>query len=898
LDSDFEEMTLTAGTKLGRYEIRSKIGEGGMGEVYRARDPKINRDVAIKVLPSALSSDRDRVARFEQEAQAAGALNHPNILAIHDVDTQNEILYVVSELLEGEELRDRLNRGQIPLRKAIDYAQQIVRGLSAAHEKGIVHRDLKPENLFITTDERVKILDFGIAKLSTPAASTNPDISEDATRKVLTNPGVVMGTVGYMSPEQVRGETADHRSDIFSFGAILHEMLTGRRAFRRETMAETMTAILKEEPEELSASNPNISPALARIVNRCLEKKPERRFQSTADLGFALDALSAPTSSSGRDLTSAAGVAVAQVKKSVWVERIPWIVAGVFAIAAVVLAFAYFRSGTNSNGPAPMRLAFEPPRNLQFNDTQADWAIISPDGQKIAFTANSPEGKYLLYVDDLKSGQVTPLPGSDNALEPFWSPDSKSIAYGSKGKLKRSDISGGNAQVLTDAPRLTAGAWNSNSDIIFGSDYGSPMYTVSAKGGEARQITFQEAGDWQQSGGTFLPDGRRFIFTRSATSPNLKGVWVGSLDSKDTKRISSDILTVRFAPPDWLIMVKNQVLVAQKIDLNTAEFKGEPIQISIDTTNPTIGPARFSVSTNGVIVWQGQWQRKYQLQYFDAEGRQTGSIGKLEEVSAPATPHISPDGKQVAFRTANGVLVSDLAGVNTIKLPGANQLPVWSPDGSKIAYNGTVEQGRGIFLRAANGVGKPEILILGTVYPRQFSPDGRFLMYTQRATKTRADMWLHPLNGEAKDVPLLVSPADESSGAFSPDGKWLAYLSDETGDDELYVQSFKEDGTLGTDRKKVSINGASPPVWSRDGRQLFFVQRDGKMMSVVLKAGGQSFECEPPKALFATRMMFGYGRADYFDVTPDGKFLIGTLIGEPTAPAPTVILNWQAALKQ
>src|SRR5437660_2396031 len=338
--------TISPNTTIAQYTIVSKIGEGGMGEVWRARDTKLGRDVAIKVLPAAFSENSERLRRFEQEAQAAGALNHPNILSIYHIGTHDGAPYIVSELLEGEELRDRLDQGQLPLRKVVDYAQQIVSGLAAAHEKGIVHRDLKPENLFITRDERVKILDFGIAKLTASSQATNPDISEDATRKVLTNPGMVIGTVGYMSPEQVRGQTADHRSDIFSFGAILHEMITGRRAFRRETMAETMTAILKEEPEELRTSNPNINPSLERIVNRCLEKKPERRFQSTADLSFALEALGQPTSSSGRDLTAAATAAIAETKRSVWRERIPWIVAAVFLLsllAALPFAIKYFR---------------------------------------------------------------------------------------------------------------------------------------------------------------------------------------------------------------------------------------------------------------------------------------------------------------------------------------------------------------------------------------------------------------------------------------------------------------------------------------------------------------------------------------------------------------------------
>src|SRR6266850_6301534 len=461
-------MTLAPGTKLGRYEIRSKIGEGGMGGFDRAFDPKIGREVAIKVLPAELAANKERVARFEQEAQAAGALSHPNILAIYDVDTQGNILYVVSELLEGEELRDRLEQGPLSVRKAIDYAQQIVSGLCAAHEKGIVHRDLKPENLFITKDERVKILDFGIAKLTTSPQSENTDISEDATRKVLTNPGMVIGTVGYMSPEQVRGQPADHRADIFSFGAILHEMITGRRAFRRETMAETMTAILKEEPEDLSASNPNINPSLEKIVNRCLEKKPERRFQSTADLEFALEALSAPTSSSGRDLTTAASAAITEAKASVWRERLPWIAAALFLLAflaALPFVIKYFRQPAS---PEPVAVSFDltPPEK----STGFSQLAISPDGRNLVFNT-SIDGQNEMWIRPLNSLTAKRIAGTDGGNGfMFWSPDSRSVVFLTTGKIKKIDLTAGIVQNLCDFAadrRGFGGSWNRDGTIIF-----------------------------------------------------------------------------------------------------------------------------------------------------------------------------------------------------------------------------------------------------------------------------------------------------------------------------------------------------------------------------------------------------------------------------------------------
>jgi serine/threonine protein kinase len=717
-------MKLEPGTTLGRYKIRSKIGEGGMGEVYRAFDSKIGREVAIKVLPAEFAANKERVARFEQEAQAAGGLNHPNILAIHDVDTANNVLYVVSELLEGEELRAHLNHGAVPLRKTIEYAQQIVSGLCAAHEKGIVHRDLKPENLFITTDERVKILDFGIAKLTTSPPSTNADISEDATRKVLTNPGMVMGTVGYMSPEQVRGQTADHRSDISSFGAILHEMITGRRAFKRETMAETMTAILKEEPEELTASNPNISPALERIVNRCLEKKRERRFQSTADLGFALDALSAPTSSSGRELTTAASVAVAETKKSAWRAQLPWIATGVFAlIAAGTLLFTYLNRTTLTTAK-PVRLSFNPPPNLSFNDDHPDAAVISPDGQKIAFTATSEDGKRMLYVRNIDAPEATLLPGSENAIEPFWSPDSRSIAYGSNGKLKRSDLTGVNAQALCDSPRLIGGTWNKDGVIVFAPGYRMTLIQVPAQGGESKPVNMQiESNDLEHRSPYFLPDGRHFLFHR------LGGVWAGSLDSPEIKQIGDVRGVALYAPPSWLIFLRNDALVAQAFDAGKLALAGEPIPIITGGKN-TPGVRRFSVSDNGVLVWQGQWQRDYQLVWYDRAGKQTGAIDAATKVAVGQSPMLSPEGKRLVVRRAMGptgadsnLWVVDLEKGTGLRITSTfSQMPVWSPDGSRIAYN----NGNNIAVKAANGSGEAEVVLQRTAFPAAWSPDGRF----------------------------------------------------------------------------------------------------------------------------------------------------------------------------
>ena len=882
-------------TTIAQYTIVSKIGEGGMGVVWRARDSKLGRDVAIKVLPASLSENTDRLNRFEQEAQAAGALNHPNILVIHHIGIHDGAPYIVSELLEGETLRDRMAGAALPQRKALDYALQIARGLAAAHEKGIIHRDIKPDNIFITDDGRVKILDFGLAKLTSATDGTQSQ-TEVPTRKVNTDPGTVMGTMGYMSPEQLKGQPADHRSDIFSFGAILYEMLSGKRAFRGDSMAETMSAILREDPPDLSETNKTVSPALERVVRHCLEKNPAERFHSARDLAFAIESLSGSATISGQTATmpTITAESSAAVGLSRWLgnARVAWIVAAVLIVGLLTAAgLLYFnRSETNTRAA---RLSFSPPPELSFNDAQSDAAVISPDGQKIAFSATSGDGKNMLYVRALDSSETKLLPGSENVMEPFWSPDSRSVAFGSNGKLKRSDLAaGGNAQVLCDAARLVGGTWNKDGIIVFAPDYRTALSQVSAQGGEPKPVVmkFDEKAEESHRYPDFLPDGRHFLFRREQ-----KGVWAGSLDSPETKQVLGEVTPFVYAQPGWLIFVRNDALVTQAFDATRIALSGDPIPIITGQRNS--GTLRFSVSDNGVLIWQGQWERDYQLVWFDRDGKQVGTVDAPMKVNIGEDPHISPDGKRLVVKRNQNLWVIDLKKGTALRITSTfSQIPVWSPDGSRIAYS---EGTNGLTVKPANGSGDAEGLLLGANFPAAWSPGGRSIIFLRRGVKTRMDIYGLPLFGDRKEYQILNSPFNEQTPALSPDGRWLAYTSDETGDYEIYVQSFSADGKLGADKQRASTNGGTYPVWRRDGSELFFVAPDGQMMSSAVKTGGIEFQFGAPKPLFKTRMLAWTTNFHEYDVSPDGqRFLIGTLVGETKAAPPTVILNWSAILKK
>lgn len=550
----FDIMPLTTGTRLGRYEIRSLLGVGGMGEVYRARDSQLARDVAIKILPASFSADRERLARFEQEARAAGLLNHPNILAIYDTGTHDDTPYIVSELLEGETLHERL-RGAValPVRKAIDYARQTAHGLAAAHARGITHRDLKPENLFVTRDGRVKILDFGLAKLSGRADTDKVRTDAPTLKAAHTDEGVVMGTVGYMSPEQVRGVMADYRADIFAFGVILYEMLAGRRAFQGDSSVETMNAILKNDPPELSETNNQISPALASVVRRCLEKNPADRFQSTNDLAFALEALTGFSSSS----TTVPHRALPMMGR--WTKReLAWMAtAGTLALAAIcVMVAVYFTRRASPENDSTVRFLVALPESATFTfDPEVNTISISPDGRWLAFTAMA-EGRTLLYVRPIDATEARALLGTEGASAPFWSPDSRFIAFfvASEGKLKRVEATGSAPPVvICDVRgRAVTGTWSGEGVIVFsisGGEYG--IYRVAATGGTVTRIITDSPETSEANWPHFLPDGRRFLFRAWATGQPY--IFLASLDGAEVRRLIQASSPAVYVPPGYLL---------------------------------------------------------------------------------------------------------------------------------------------------------------------------------------------------------------------------------------------------------------------------------------------------------------------------------------------------------
>ncbi len=895
----------TPGCLVHQYRIQKLIGAGGMGEVYRARDTRLGRDVALKLLPSTAATDADRLRRFEQEACAAGALNHPNILVVHDIGTHDGTPYVVSELLEGETLRQRIGGTALAPRRAIDYALQIAHGLAAAHGKGIVHRDLKPDNIFITKDGRVKILDFGIAKLTQAEGSRSQ--TDIPTRRVNTDPGVVMGTVGYMSPEQVRGQAVDHRSDIFSFGAILYEMLSGRRAFHGESAADTMSAILKEDPPDLSDTNQNVSPALERLVNHCLEKDPESRFHSASDLAFALEAISGASGASHQTIAAMTSLPLRERIR----KQLPWIIAALLAlalIAALPFVFLYLRSAPAPR-PNAVRAMIPPPENahlLYFNQM-----AVSPDGQRLAFVAIGANGVTSLWLRPLGALSAQPLAGTERASYPFWSPDSRFIGFFADGKLKKIDAAGGPPQTLCDAPSGRGGTWNRDGVIVFAPDLYSVLYRVSAAGGAPAPLPLDKSRKEKvQHFPCFLPDGRHFLYRAGVTTAYARdkgnGIYVGSLDSSEYKLILKEDTYAIYAS-GHLLFWRDGALVAQPFDEQRLQLSGEAVPVGEQVLmSLTEVKAVFSASENGVLVFQSGFSRvgtAAQLTWFERDGKQAGKPG---EPVFGGSPRISPDGQRIAAMLfdmqagSTDLWLYDSALTRKTRFtfdPAFDNNPIWSPDGRSLVFSSDrkTRQVYDLYQKDASGARDEEVLFQseGIKRPSSWSADGRFLAFAWlEGPNRKGDIWVLPLTGERKPFPFIqTSQFDEEHAQFSPDGRFVAYDSDESGSRQVYVTSFPGPGG----KQQVSTGGGEDPVWRGDGKELFFLF-EGKLMAAEVKAKGSGLDIGNARLLFDAHA--GFGPFTHYDVAPDGKrFLVATL-GEGGSAPMNLVVNWTAELKK
>ncbi|HWH58685.1 MAG TPA: protein kinase [Terriglobales bacterium] len=879
-------MPLSSGAKLGPYEIQSPLGAGGMAEVYRARDTRLGRDVALKILPESFSHESDRLHRFEQEARAVAALNHPNILAVFDIGESNGAPYLVSELLEGETLRVVLDRGAIAPRRAIDYAVQIAQGLAAAHEKGIVHRDLKPENVFVTKDARVKILDFGLAKVAQRATAATSDGATMTSSH--TAMGVVMGTASYMAPEQVRGEQVDARTDIFAFGALLHEMVSGHRAFRRDTAAETMTAVLKEDPPELTDTGRPVPPSLDRIVRRCLEKRPEQRFQSAKDLSFALSALS------GTDSSAAARIVKAQTKVPAWL----WAAAGLLVVVGALLT--WFVTNRSTAEP-PMQFAIP-------LSAEVSHLALSPDNSMLAFVSTEENsGLPVIYIQRVGSPEARAVPGTDGASYPFWSPHSDYLGFFANGKLQKVAVAGGAPQVLANVWAARGGSWSKNDVILFEPDSGTPLWRINADGSGLAQVTDKLFTPDEQSHRwpVFLPDGNHFLFWAGsfvgAQDDRSSGIYLSSLDGKEKKLVVLAHSSFALGSGHMFYADYNGHLVSVPFDSNKGTTTGSAgVSANFVSLQPSTYYAALTASPNGTLVYSASSETSLSiLTWMDRSGK---VLTTLSKPAVQCNPTLSPDGARVAVDISDQKAANvDIWLENTLDAgssrftfdPAEEVVGVWSRDGKMLAYRSAGGgSGRGsLIVKAANGLerGKAILEFAGNddVIPNSWSADDRQILCT-RQTSNGAHLEVSSV-GEEKSRVFQPSNGNQVNGMISPDGKWAAYASDESGTWEIYVTTFP--GAEG--KWQVSRGGGKEPRWGADGKEIFYLAPGG-MLTAVSVSTINSFATGTPTPLFQFHGRAVISSTDVFsyDVSKDGKrFLVNRYVKPERIEPLTIVLH-------
>ena len=893
-------MAILPGRRLGPYEILSAIGAGGMGEVYKARDTRLDRIVAIKVLPTHLADRAELCERFDREAKTIAGLNHPHICTLYDTGHQDEIDFLVMEYIEGETLAQRLQKGPLPLDQVLRYAIEIANALDKAHRKGITHRDLKPGNIMLTKSG-TKLLDFGLAKLKQEVGPANVRLSELPTAiDPLTAKGTIVGTLEYMAPEQLEGKEADARTDIFAFGAVVYEMATGKRAFEGTSQASLIAAILEKEPPAMSSLQPMTPPALDRVVKRCLAKDSDDRWQTVRDLEVELKWIT--------ETGTQAGMSVPIATKSKSRERLAWSVAVILLVVALAFGAFTYLQGAPEDARA-IRFFVSLPESWSFTRQLAATGAppaplaVSPDGHRIAFAATNTDGKSLLWIRPLDTLTAQALAGTEGAVRPFWSPDSRFLGFFADGKLKKIEVSGGPPITLCDSSGGGGGAWSGDGVIVFSPAPFSALEKVSASGGTPSPATKLSPGDVIQVRPGFLPDGRHFLY-RTGASGQGGPAYLASLDSADRKLLLNADSTNVLYSQGHLLFLRDKTLMAQRFDTRRLALIGDefPIAESIQTQG-TVNPyGLFSASENGVLVYQaGSGTGGSQLVWFDRTGKQIGVLG---DSTANADPEISPDGKRLldnkppqAGNTVD-IWVYDLArGLPTRFTFGDDAFAsIWSPDGSGVVFNSRRKGHLDLYKKASSGAGAEEPLLTDNFdkYPLSWSPDGRFILYRSAGASTDFNLFVLPLSGDRKPFPFLNSDTKFAVlfGQFSPDGRWVAYTSTESGRTEIYVAPFPGPGG----KWQISTGGGSSPRWRRDGTEIFYLSPDNKLMVAAVNGKGPSIEVGAVRPLFQTNSI---GSASTYAVSADGqRFLINT-VPEQAASAPiTVVLNWTAGLKK
>ncbi len=890
------------GKTLGHYRVGDPLGRGGMGEVYAADDLNLSRKVALKFLSEPFAGDPERMARFEREARLLASLNHPNIAAIYGLEQAEGKRFIVMELVEGETLAQRISKGALPVEESLAICRQIAEGLEAAHEKGVIHRDLKPANVMITEGERVKILDFGLAKALSDDTQ-NVDSSQSPTlTEAMTRPGVILGTAAYMSPEQAKGKTVDKRADIWAFGCILHECLTGKRAFEGETVTETLAAVLTRDPEweKIPANAQN-------LLRRCLEKDPKKRLRDIGDAFALLDIIPG---------------AVSPKHSWLWIS-----IAAVFIGAFAALSFIHFGKKAVTSAES-MRLQIEFPETANPSSGGGTFAL-SPDGRRLAFAATGSDRVARIWLREINSLDAKPLQGTESEGHPpfFWSPDSRFIAFDAGGKLKKVDVAGGLPLTICDlSTKLLGGSWSRDGEIIFGTYVGCLM-RVPAEGGTASPLTELNSlrQERQHAYPSFLSDGRHFFYWCNSRIIENRGVYIGSLDERAEKRHLEPVARSLLSPvyvrsqdsgPGYLLYSHQGTLVCQRYDERRLERMGEPVPLA-EQVGSFGSFSLFSASTNGILVYRnarsGQMNRAV---WFDRKGKVLGGKGE----GAGYGLAYSPDGEQAAVGLYNPA--ESFPGVDIWMLhfsrdtkerftfgQVSNYAPVWSQDGSEIFFASNRDGGvANLYRKAASGTGEEKLLLKSNNnnFPSSCSRDGRFLLYTAEDPKTRGDLWILPLKADSRPFEFLRTVFSETDAHFSPDMRWVAYVSDKSGCNEVYVCTFSQDsGSTASEPQRewmISSGGGTAPRWRGDGKELYYRALNGAVMAVKTAASG-AFDPQTPEALFQApgdlKLVPTALSLSFWDVTADGSRFLLAAPSEEGSPAPfNVILNWTALLKK